>query len=415
MMLAVMPAAGAKERHKPSGAIEMEGELRGAPYTIRVPENWNGTLVVYAHGYRDKFDHPFDTTDRSAPGGSDAEAAPGGDALEDVLLSMGYAVAGSLYSDDGWAVKEGIADTRRLVNYFNRTIGMPEHTILWGFSMGSVVTFYLAEHPGTIDGFIPACGLGAGAPANWDIGLGLAVAFDAAFGWPAEWGTVADVRDDLDFETEVFPVLLGLLGDQANQPKFEFMRLVNDFPESFYSEWLFTDMFFATEARAEMERRAGGPVQSNYGHTYTVESAEAGYLGSIGADVDGLLDAMNDNEVRPDRRARRYVRRYADYTGRINRPVLTMHSAFDGLVLTNNESVYKDRVEARNRSHNLLQVFTEGDNHCDFSGEQLVTAVSAMSYWLQTGNQPPAAFFSEAAGFIPGFQPPAWAQPVPIR
>ena len=41
LMLAVMPAAGAGERHKPSGAVELSGELRGAPYTIRVPENWS--------------------------------------------------------------------------------------------------------------------------------------------------------------------------------------------------------------------------------------------------------------------------------------------------------------------------------------------------------------------------------------
>ena len=36
------------------GPLDVSGELHGAPYRIRVPENWNGTLLVFAHGYRDK-------------------------------------------------------------------------------------------------------------------------------------------------------------------------------------------------------------------------------------------------------------------------------------------------------------------------------------------------------------------------
>ena len=31
--------------------LELTGSLHGAPYKILVPENWNGTLLVYAHGY----------------------------------------------------------------------------------------------------------------------------------------------------------------------------------------------------------------------------------------------------------------------------------------------------------------------------------------------------------------------------
>ena len=40
------------------GPLDESGEINGAPYRIVVPTVWNGTLLVYAHGYRDKADHP---------------------------------------------------------------------------------------------------------------------------------------------------------------------------------------------------------------------------------------------------------------------------------------------------------------------------------------------------------------------
>ena len=47
--LATSPAASASFRHP--GARDVTGELDGARYRIVVPERWNGTLVVFAHGY----------------------------------------------------------------------------------------------------------------------------------------------------------------------------------------------------------------------------------------------------------------------------------------------------------------------------------------------------------------------------
>ena len=43
----------------------------------------------------------------------------------------------------------------------------------------------------------------------------------------------------------------------------------------------FTNTFFATEARAELERRAGGPPTQNLTHTYAL-SAEKDYLAGLG-------------------------------------------------------------------------------------------------------------------------------------
>ena len=48
------------------GPLDLSGSLNGAPYRIRVPANWNGTLLVFAHGYRDKADHPGEVDNHNA-------------------------------------------------------------------------------------------------------------------------------------------------------------------------------------------------------------------------------------------------------------------------------------------------------------------------------------------------------------
>lgn len=35
-----------------TGEAVLSGEIAGAAWIAQVPENWNGDLVIYAHGYR---------------------------------------------------------------------------------------------------------------------------------------------------------------------------------------------------------------------------------------------------------------------------------------------------------------------------------------------------------------------------
>lgn len=395
------------EDHAIAGGQTLTGTLDGANYTIRVPADWsNGTLVVYAHGYRDKADHEGEIDDTSA------SAAFGGTAMEDILLGMGYAVAGSSYSDNGWAVEEGIADTLALTNHFSQTIGAPSKTILWGFSMGSVVAFKSIElYPDVYDGAIPACAIGAGTTMAWDAALAASLAYDVAFGWPEAWGTVGDLPDNLDFDTEVSPLLAAQVQDESNFGKFEFMRLAVGLPaEDFYegSSWLFTDMFFFTEARAELERRAGGPAAQNTNHIYSLTEEEKTYLTGLGVDADAMLAQMNSRtNIEADASARSYLEQYANYTGNITNPVLTLHTRVDGLVGTSNESVYRDLVATAGASGNLFQTYTDSVGHCTFTGEQLIQTVVAMDMWISTGTPPTAASFT-AEGFLNDFEPPAW-------
>jgi hypothetical protein len=95
-------ASVAEAKPKDRGPVDLNGELRGAAYEIRVPNDWNGTLVVYAHGYRDAADHAGEVDDRSA----DAFV---NDAVEERMLGAGYALAGSAYTRSGGRSAKGFA------------------------------------------------------------------------------------------------------------------------------------------------------------------------------------------------------------------------------------------------------------------------------------------------------------------
>lgn len=399
------------------GPIDISGELEGAPYRIVVPAVWNGTLLVYGHGYRDKADHPGEVDNRAA----DIAPSP---ALADILLAQGYALSGSAYKDNGWAVEEGTHDLKNIVTFFRGNVTKPDRTILWAFSMGTVIGFKSMEQFGGIyDGALCACAVGAGATQSWDSAGDLMLAYDTVFGSLPSWGTVGNVRDDLDFDTEVFPKLFGEVSAGAiNFPKFEFIRLVTGTPgrgitapAGFYPGWLFTDMFFATEARAELERRAFGPIVQNLDRDYNLTAAERGYLMALGvmpSTIDSWLMMMNDQRViDAPNYSRNYVERNSNYSGRIKNPILTMHTVVDPLVTVSQEHEYAETVQSVGRGRLLFQTYTNSVGHCNFTGPQLIIAVNAINTWVRDGIKPTAATFPAVAGFVPGFVPPPMNQP----
>lgn len=388
----------------PAGATTYSGNLNGSNYTIEVPPNWNGTLVVLAHGYRDKADHPGEVDDTSS----------GDPALRAGLASFGYAVADTSYRSNGWAVKEMIADVVDLREHFEETVGTPTRALLAGFSLGSFPTAVRAERGG-FDGYLPMCGVLAGAPRAWDGAGAHLLAYRTAFGsMPAAWGTPADGDDDVDAETEVFPTLIGNLTGPGGFGKFEFARIVTGVPLSptYYPNGLFTNMFFQTEARGELERRAGGPVTQNLDHTYWISPGDRLYLAAAGVtstQVDSWLATMNTTRFSAPNASRNYVQHYADFSGKIKEPVLTMHTVVDTLVPVNHEAAYAETVSDAGRSELLRQWYTSGTTHCGFTFQQILSAVQGLDSWVATGVAPSGP--PPVPGFVPGYTPPAWPQP----
>ena len=424
--VSLAPAARAS-----TAAIIQQGVLNGAPYRIAVPANWNGTLLVYADFYRDKADNASETDNRaprSTIPAMDAQRQPVD--TEALLLSKGYALAGTPYRDNGWVVSQGMSDVTALEQYFESTFGKPRQRILIGASMGALIAQALDEQKSApFDGSIAVGDIGAGESGLWDRWLAVGLAYDVAFGWPASWGTPGNARDarqtgdpngGVDFESEVFPVVYNQVSNPDNKGRFEFIRRVTASPDKgFYDETdpglpgLFVSMAFATEFTAEAQTRFGGRIEQNRGYVYTLTDADRSALRALGVDSDTLLAAMNARtNITADSTARAALLAAGELSGTPQRPVLTVKSLGDGITPPLHDCAYLAKVQSKGNQSMLTQAFVSQTTHVQLTPDQLVDSISAMVNWLASGKKPltggSMAALPTSAGFVQGFQPTCW-------
>ncbi len=388
---------------------DLTGTHEGVPYRIIVPANWNGTLLLYAHG----------TRLAGVGGPAVPEVAPAAypvpsPTLEQQLLSSGYALAGSEYDFNA-----GVAATHALTEYFNGVVGQPSRVVVWGCSQGAGVTTVLREkYPNVYDGAI-ACSWPGSHPARVnDASLAFGLAYDVTFGWAADlWGPLEDVRDDLAFFTDVAPIFGPQIMNPANTAKWEFIRLVMKFPSQAFwmpdppsgAPFLVLAMWRATEQRANYERTFRGVVTQNLDHVYTLTDADKAYLASLGmTNADELLAQMNARTDIEADHAARVLEEVGSADGLLTRPLITMHSAYDGVARTEAEGLFRDEVQQAGREDQLVQVYTALPGHCAFSAEQYLTVLGAMEEWLDTGAKPDPSAFPASLGFAPGYVPAPW-------
>jgi len=173
-------------------------------------------------------------------------------------------------------------------------------------------------------------------------------------------------------------------------------------------------MWKATVLRSAAELENGGPVAENVGIRYAVDDDGYTRLADLGwsrAEVDHKLEYMNERaNIRADRAARNHLAQWGAPTGRLRRPVLTMHGQDDGMAFVTNESYYKALVETARTEDLLVQSYVAGPviGHCTFTPDQYKSALAAMNSWLDTGVPPDASFFPVAKGFNPEFVPKRW-------
>jgi pimeloyl-ACP methyl ester carboxylesterase len=435
LIIVLTSCASVQSKTGASLPFDETGVLGDAAYRIRVPEEWNGTLVVFCHGYRPVIGggtepaiaHRPNYEVTGTPGDIDTE-------IEEALINEGYALAGSSYSSNGYAVSEAIAETLELTNYFKSKVGSPDKVLLSGFSMGGLIVTKLVEmYPETYDGALSACGV-VGTNLLLDEWLAFRLAFDVAFedlgGFPSEWGSVEEIREDFLFLAEGMPVYLDYIMNETNFGRFEFIRLVlgtriEDFyqpaetyvPAELAIPGALGDMWFATDPYAEVVSRLGGLPAQNTHHVYTLQDDptiddEQGYLAGFGIDAKTLLAEMNARTTySADPAARAKVKKSWEMTGRITRPVLRLHTFADSIVLPSQISVLKEIVSAAGQEANLAVVFTDGVGHCIFSSDQEVAAIRALDNWVSTGRRPDARndeVFPADLGFLHDFDVPPW-------
>ena len=399
-------------------ASQCTGEVNGAKYTIKLPQNWNGSLLLYSHGYRFAAPAPpsFDAVATYAQVSSTDSDGTGSDPLSQKLLAEGYALAGSSYKSNGWAVRDGVQADEDLHNQFVKLVGKPRRTYAWGDSLGGLITEVLAEtNPDWVDGAAPMCGAVAGPNYNFDVALdvafavkalidpslkltGYASADEAARNWTAASAAVLKAAADVKGGGTAKVLFIASL---VNAPTATATYDGHDLTSQVKArvEALLTALAFGTSGRYELEQRVGGNPSDNSHADYAkrTEGNEATLITTAGGNVASLEQRLAAApRVTADANARAAIEKLGDTTGAITAPTVTMHTEQDPLVLVQNESVFSDRARAKQAAGKLVQLYVAppktysetakapyGAGHCNFSDGQRTGLIDVLDNWVR--------------------------------
>ncbi len=383
----------------PTGTNVLQGTLGGANYTIAVPSNWNGTLILYSHGY------VFPNQPLLNP------AIDANGPLGEAFLQQGYAFAGSSYSQNGWAIQQAFHDQIALLDFFDATCGTPTRTIAMGHSMGGLISAGLIQlYPDRFVGAMPLCGAVAGGIGDWNEGLDSAFAFKVLLAGNAPL-SIVHITDPTSSFNLAQQILAQAQSSAQGRARIALAAALSDIPgwfnpfspepastdfttqEQNQVPWVTRGFAFAFFGRADLEYRAGGNPSWNDGVDYTTQLAHSADRNEVialyqqaGLDLTQDLATLNNApRITADPQAVQYLNQYITLNGALSVPVLTMHTAADGIELNQNEQAYASVVQSSGDTSLLRQVFVHRAGHCLFTPAETLAALQTLIQRLDSG------------------------------
>lgn len=386
----------------------------GAFYVIAVPAQWNGTLVLHAHG-------------GPALGAPKMERS-----LEDlqrwaVVVKAGYAWAGSSFHQGGVAVHAAAQDTERLRHIFVQHVARPAFTILhgqsWGASVAAVeASMFTQGRP--YDAVLLSSGVLAGGSHAYDFRLDLRVIYQALCGnhprpdepqYPLWMGlpdsstmTAGDLRRRVDACLALDKPAAQRTPEQQRKVQ-TIVDVVKIRPDAIQSHLNWATFHF----REIAQRRGGRSVFGNVGVQYRGSADDA---------------ALNARVLRyaADAQARSDFAADTDPDGRIQVPVLTVHAIDDPTAFVEMDDSFRRTMEHAGTADHLVQTFTDDHEHSYLSDPDYPALLGALSAWAHGGPKPtPASVaaqcrvmestFGPGCRFRPDYRPQPLATRVPPR
>ncbi|MEA2149746.1 MAG: hypothetical protein QOD69_1576 [Solirubrobacteraceae bacterium] len=407
------------------GRQSYTGTIDGADFRVEVPERWNGTLVLYSHGYMPPGFPAF--------GGIALTNRFLGAETETWLLDHGYALAASQFQEHGvgYQVASAMRDQMALLDWFHAHVGRPRHTMATGQSLGASIAVLLAEaHPDRFDGVATMCAADDGnATFNAALDMSFAVKTLLAPGQDIELVHATDpVRSTalLAQAVEQAPTtpqgrarlaLTGALNNVAGwyfghdpQPTDPIERIRQ---QALWIENAYIKSF-GPSGRVDLERKAGGNPSWNVGIDYRRqlgrssqrELVRAAYR-AAGMDLDRDLARLAvAPRIAPDPAAVAFMERFVP-RGRTPAPIVTLHATGDGGAVPDQERWLADQVHRSGDPHELRQLYVERGQHCTYSPAEEITELRTLFARIDTGRWPdtsPERLREQAAELGDGYQ-----------
>ncbi len=344
------------------------GENGGATYNIEVPDDWNGEVVYFAHGFR----------------GNVAELTVQVPPIRNYLIEHGYAWAASSFSRNGYEPGAGARDTYALRDVFAQKVGAPKRSYIYGQSMGGhVVVLSLEQYPTAYDGALSECGVVAGHEeidylVSW-------AALASYFGGTDLFASSTDVGKLLGELRTDLPKALG----QANNPSAKGKAFANAIeeltggPRAFFREGFLVNytLNFGLLLQAVAQPQIINAVGENQRTRYTIGEG----FGVTGDDINGDIVRIAAN---PAFRDPATYPEFADFTGKIQRPLLTIHGTGDVFVPISLEQSYRRIVDDAGTGDLLVQRAIRRAGHCTFSQEERIAAFEDLVKWVGQKQKP---------------------------
>jgi alpha-beta hydrolase superfamily lysophospholipase len=375
----------------------------------------------------------------------------GDKSLGEALLERGYALAGSSYASNGWAVEDGVRAGEEIYALFTEQIGTPKRVYVWGDSLGGLITQTLAESADWVDGAAPLCGVMAGLEPN--IGLSLDTAYgvqqlmfpemkiagyesyeDALASWEGAASLLIESARDQDTDAIARILTIAAMVDAPSQTyTYDGTSIVSTVSGTIES--LLTALAYGTVGLQEVDTRYGGSVVGNVGSDYAsrLDDAERTAIDAIGG--EGAADrfvAILDNgprvEADPAAQAAA-IERGGNPSGAVKVPTITMHTKADPLVIVQNQTFFRDRYQAQQEAGNVLgglvQLYTVpppeysqetgapyGAGHCNFTPQSRIAVIELLDRWVRNGVHPGPVAIEKAmgpeSGYTANYTPGPW-------
>jgi pimeloyl-ACP methyl ester carboxylesterase len=332
------------------------GRLGGTVYRIEIPDNWNGRLVLYMHGFQG-----LDTTARvETPG------------IREYLIRNGIAWGASSFSSTALIPGRAADETAALWDLFVSKYGEPKRTYVMGHSMGGGATHIAAERYGNrYDGALGMCGF-AGQTAQSEIvddfffagayAAGVTQAqFDASSDIPNLIATrIVPALDNPAARKTFEDILLGITG--GSRP---FDRLGIHLEEQ--TNWSRSGILVPFHIVGNSDRtyrvRPGGSVSSDDFNRGGVR---------FKADPERAKAFIDGNEV----------------TGDLQMPMITLHTTGDWQVPIDQEQILRRKVDAAGKGDQLVQRIVQDAGHCHFTESEWERSFEDLVNWVEKGIKP---------------------------
>ncbi|HTP18179.1 MAG TPA: hypothetical protein VMJ65_01160 [Solirubrobacteraceae bacterium] len=382
----------------------------GSGWIADVPSRWNGTLLLYSHGY-----------------GTLAPADSPDPTTQEALLSMGYALAGSGYDPKGslWALNTAVGDQFAALAAVEKTVlpHRPSQVVAFGTSMGGLISALEDQSSDRrLDGALTTCGIVAGGlnlnnyqldgeyamtqllgslvPGGQSIQLVNFPTADASAVSAGELQNLGEVAQGTSPQTQArLALAMAFLNTTTWSPIASAPAAANDYAGQEAAQYE-TDFGFAgfpiipfiVTGRYAIEQAVGGNAGWTLGVNFARELATSPFRTEVealyrqaGLNLRADLNELTRNaNITASPSAVRNMIRTSVPTGRLQVPELDLHTIGDNLVPVTMENWYRGLVDRSGSGALLQQAYVARPIHCYFTPSELIAGVQAVQHRIET-------------------------------